>query len=150
MIVRRTKDYEQHVQFPNENFNPELTDVAFIVDETTEEGKALAAKIKDLTPFYDFVTNEAGKLIDVVDTKIQAFADMTRAAIDQVVTVTATLPANTTDTEVIFKVDDGPEIVEPVTNSQAEHSFAFSQPGVYTITVRSQNHGSASVEVTVA
>jgi len=149
MIIYSNKGFEQCSKFPAENLYPDNPDVLFVVDETIDEGKALAAKVMQLYPYYDFVTNEAGELVDVVDIRIKASVDIIQAVVDQVVTVTATLPTNTQDTEVVFRVDDGPDIVESVTNGQAEHSFAFSLPGVYTITVSSQNHGTAAVEVTV-
>lgn len=156
MIIRDNKGYEENSNFPDTNFCPNDPRVLFIIDQTTVEGKELTDKIREFFPtdengpYYDFVTNEEGELIDIIDLRIQAVIDIPQASVDQVVTVTATLPIDTQDTEVIFKVEDGPDIIEPVSNDTAEHPFAFSAPGNYTITVTTPNHGCATVEVTVA
>lgn len=41
----------------------------WLVDETTEEGQSLAQKIRECRPYFDFVLNEEGDLIDVIPTK---------------------------------------------------------------------------------
>jgi hypothetical protein len=73
----------------------------------------------------------------------------TPATVNAVVTVTATLPADTPDAEVTFQVDGGQSYTEPVVNGQASHAYAFSLPGTYRIQVSSAHHGQAVVEVIV-
>lgn len=64
MIVRPDKSYEINSNFPNTNWYENEPD-NFVVDETTEEGATLAAKIVAAHPFYHFVLDEKGRLIDI-------------------------------------------------------------------------------------
>jgi len=64
MIVYADKKYETNSLFPDSNFS-DVEDV-FIVDETTEEGTALAHRIMSAYPYYDFVIKD-GKLVDIVE-----------------------------------------------------------------------------------
>ena len=63
MIVFDNKGFETRSDCPNSNWYEDKE--AYVVDETTEEGRALAAKIVSLYPFYNFVLDDNGKLIDV-------------------------------------------------------------------------------------
>ena len=64
MVIYKDKKYETNSMFPNGNF----TDIAdaFVVDETTEEGKALAQRVITAYPYYDFVIIN-GKLVDIIE-----------------------------------------------------------------------------------
>jgi hypothetical protein len=64
MIVREDKTYEQNSSFLNSN--PYLEETNFIVDETTEEGLALAQRIIAAYPYYDMVVVD-GKLVDIIE-----------------------------------------------------------------------------------
>ena len=65
MIVRKDKTFETNKMFPNANFYPDEDN--FVVDETTDQGKQLADKISRLHPYFDFVLNPDGQLVDVVE-----------------------------------------------------------------------------------
>lgn len=67
MLIYETKDYLAVSSMPNKNFLPNDPNVLFVVDETTEEGKALAAKVQKAAPYYDFVTDQPGNLIDIIE-----------------------------------------------------------------------------------
>lgn len=67
----------------------------------------------------------------------------------QTVTVTATIPEGSDDTEVLFTIPDVFEQAEPVSNGQASHLLQFDQPGTYYVEVSSQRHGRQTVEVVV-
>lgn len=149
MVIYDDKGYEQSSNLPNENFQADNPSVLYVVDETTPEGEALARKVMQLYPYYDFVTDAAGELVDVVDTKIMASIDLPVATVNQVIMVTANIPAGSPDSTISFQVGDGPVEDMPIANDQAVKYYAFSSPGEYVITVSSINHGSASVEVTV-
>ena len=64
MIVRQNKGYEKTDVFPNTNWYEDQPN-NYVVDETTVEGKALAAKIVSLYPYYNFILAN-GQLVDVV------------------------------------------------------------------------------------
>jgi len=66
MILRKTKDFDIHSSFPNTNWE---SDDSYIVDETTEEGKLLADKIKEHSPYFEFVLDGQGNLIDITPTE---------------------------------------------------------------------------------
>ena len=40
----------------------------FVVDETDEQNAELIAKIKEYAPYFDYVTDDEGNLVDVVKT----------------------------------------------------------------------------------
>lgn len=67
MIVRmESRSWETSPDAPNSNWYENEPD-NIIIDETTEEGQALAQKIMKMTPYFDLVFNEAGDVIDVVE-----------------------------------------------------------------------------------
>lgn len=76
-------------------------------------------------------------------------ADPNPAAAGQAITVRATLPPGTPDTEVTFQVEGGQAYVKPVTGGQASHTYAFASPGIYQIMVSSAHHGPRKMEVSV-
>lgn len=99
---------------------------------------------------YELVFDAQGNPTGVrVYPRLTASASPNPAAVNAVVEVTAALPPDTPDTEVMFAVDGGTPVTEPVVQGQAVHAYAFAQPGTYRITVSSQHHGTAVVEVTV-
>jgi hypothetical protein len=64
LIVNKTTKYTQTKDDePNKNWYE--NDEWYVVDETTEEGKILADKIIQHAPYFDFVLNDAGNLIDI-------------------------------------------------------------------------------------
>lgn len=71
------------------------------------------------------------------------------AVVDEMVTITAVLPAGSPDAEVMIQVEDGQEYTEPVEDGQASHLYAFDLPGTYRVTVSSAHHREQVVEVTV-
>lgn len=64
MIVRPDKTHESNSLYPNSNWY-ENEPENYIIDETTEEGAALAAKVVASYPFYNIVLDDDGNLIDV-------------------------------------------------------------------------------------
>lgn len=66
MIIRQDKVYEQNSGYPNTNFTEH--EGVLIVDETTVDGKALADKVIQCSPYMDFII-ENGQLIDVAPTE---------------------------------------------------------------------------------
>lgn len=68
MIVRRDKTYETNSLFLNVNWYEGEDN--YVIDETTEGGKILAEKIKAYFPYFEFVLDEEGNLIDVIPTEI--------------------------------------------------------------------------------
>ena len=64
MIVYLDKNFETHSVHKNKNWYNDGREV-YVVDETTSEGKALAEKIMQHAPYYDFVLDEGGNLIDI-------------------------------------------------------------------------------------
>lgn len=81
--------------------------------------------------------------------RVRVTASPSTAAVDTTVTVTATLPADTQDTQATFQVEGGSAISEDVVDGQASHAYVFVSPGTYQINVSSVNHGRAVVEVVV-
>ena len=66
IIDKNTKCYSFNSCFPNENFTNLSDDEVFVVDETNPENKMLISKVLEHSPYMDFVTNEAGDLIDII------------------------------------------------------------------------------------
>ena len=70
IINKQTKGWQTRSDAPNINFMAEVEpDNWLLVDETTEEGQALMAKIVKYAPYIDFVLDEEGNLIDVIPTE---------------------------------------------------------------------------------
>ena len=66
MVIYTVNDYkifETCSMCPNTDWTGKAE---FVVDETNPENAELLAKIKDLAPCFDYVTDEDGNLIDVV------------------------------------------------------------------------------------
>ena len=79
MIVNKTdKSFQTFDDFPAENwlvqFAEQGIDIGMTAEEAetafyvVEDGSALAMKIVSSTPYYDFVTDEKGNLVDVTPT----------------------------------------------------------------------------------
>lgn len=66
MIVRKDKTFETNSQFPNVDWYNEEN---YVVDETTEVGRVLARKIIENYPYFNFVLDSEGKLIDISPTE---------------------------------------------------------------------------------
>lgn len=64
MLVKKG-EYHQTSLYPNTNW---LGEGYFIIDETTEQGKALAEKITQNSPYYELII-EGDRVIDVVLTE---------------------------------------------------------------------------------
>ena len=60
MIIYENKGFETNSNFPNTDWTGEALYVV-------EDGANIANKIKVLYPYYDFVTDENGRLIDVIE-----------------------------------------------------------------------------------
>lgn len=79
------------------------------------------------------------------------------AEVDATVSVSATLPVGSPDTDVSFVVsytdENGEQTMEPIVvtavDSVASHDFAFAVAGTYQISASSTHHGSDSGEVAI-
>lgn len=67
MIVRRDKGIEISTN-PSYKSVDWYNEGNYVVDETTEEGKALAEKIKSNHPHFEFVLDKYGDLVDITPT----------------------------------------------------------------------------------
>lgn len=70
------------------------------------------------------------------------------------ITVTATLPADSPDNEVVFTaLFNGRPLAEPVdvavTDGQAVQAYIFDKPGYYTVSASSTHHGGAATVIVV-
>lgn len=111
-----------------------------------------AAKIwasHDAGAKIEVVTNEQGNAVVKPLAPIAAKAEPNPVHVDEIVEVTAILPADTRDTEVAFQVENGSAIAEGIVDGQANHAYVFVSPGTYRIQVSSVNHGRAVAEVVV-
>lgn len=65
--VNGLRVYETRSDMPNSDWTGEAEHV---IDETNEQNAELIAKIKRLAPCFDYVTDDSGVLIDVVENDI--------------------------------------------------------------------------------
>jgi hypothetical protein len=138
MIVYKNRGYEDNSTYPNGNFSSD--EQAFVVDETTPEGKALSDKIKSKFPFYDLEIDSSGnpigifffEPIKVILDKLEILADGIDTA-----TITATVddPASTETIELYH----GETLVDskPAVAGSASFEVTMSAPGTLTLTVKS-------------
>ena len=63
--VNDLKIYETRSDKPNEDWTGKAD---FVIDETNSENETLLNKIKNYAPYFDYVTNLIGELIDVEKT----------------------------------------------------------------------------------
>ena len=70
--VDNLKIYETRSDKPNTDW----TDKAeFVIDETNIDNSELIKKIKEYVPYFDYVTDKNGKLIDVIKTGEMVYSD---------------------------------------------------------------------------
>jgi len=121
--------------------------IMYYPDEYTVEGTEEVWLNQDRA-FYDTETGQW-----TIYDRLTASGPAT-ATTGETITVTATLPVDSPDTEISFQVRFGNETSEPVTvpvtDGTAEQQFSFDVEGAYTIIISSVHHGSASVGVTVS
>lgn len=80
---------------------------------------------------------------------VSAAASPNPAVVSATVTVTATLSPAASSASVTFQVEGGQAYIEPVTNGQASHAFAFATAGTYRILVFAVECSTTTVEVVV-
>lgn len=68
MIVRNDKTYESNSNFPKQKIYDSDSTIIHVIDETTPGGQEIAYKVKQFYPYYDFVTDVNGNLIDITQT----------------------------------------------------------------------------------
>lgn len=68
MAIIRDNLIETNSLFPDSDWYHEENEV---IDETTEEGKALVEKILALAPAYKLVRDAKGKIVDAVDDPVK-------------------------------------------------------------------------------
>lgn len=69
MILYTTNDlkiYETRSDKPNEDWTGKAE---FVLDETNPGKAELILKVKEFAPYFDYVKNDAGELVDVTKTK---------------------------------------------------------------------------------
>lgn len=99
---------------------------------------------------YDLTLDSEGKPNGVrIYPRLTAEASPNPAAVNDIVTVTAALPLDSPDSEVVFQIAGGTAYSEPATGDQASHAYAFATAGDYMILVSSAHHGVAQVGVKV-
>lgn len=149
MIVRPNKGYETNNNKPNENWYENEPD-NYVVDETTDTGKALADKITLNYPYYELVV-ENGVLTDVTPyNPISATTDKPEILADgtDTATITATVD-DTTSTETI-ELYHGETLVDSksAVNGVATFEITMTEVGTLTLTVKSTTkYGQADVTI---
>ena len=66
VIIKQSKDWEIHSSFPNTDWD---NNGNYVVDETSESGKSLADKIIANSPYFNFVLDSEGVLVDITPTE---------------------------------------------------------------------------------
>lgn len=152
MIVRSDKTWATTSEAPNSNFDEGCPD-AVVIDETTDEGMALAFKVTQYYPYFELVKDGSGKIIDVISTRITVECPEA-ATVNQDILLTITCKDEAEATVVIGTVIDGynSSTAETVDISDGEGSFVlnFSAVGTYTVNVSTLNHGSVEVRMVVS
>lgn len=130
MIVRANKGYETNSAYPNTDwYNDGRT--LYVVDETTPEGRELASRIMQAYPFYDFVTDENDKLINIIEyPSIQYSVDKTTITNAEIATITIIEPA------IVLAEIDGEEYEV----SDGEIEYSNENPGQHTIILKSDGY----------
>jgi hypothetical protein len=94
---------------------------------------------------------ELDKDLSVITYSIIAFYMTPEAPFkDGETVVTGMIPKDSADSKISFQINSGDIIEEGVVDGMAKHTFIFSDPGEYTITLSSESHGTISKVVTVA
>ncbi len=74
MIVKKDKTYETHVYYPDTDWYNEGN---YVVDETNVSSKVLVAKIKQHSPYFEFVLDTEGNLVDIDPIEPEQSEDIT-------------------------------------------------------------------------
>jgi hypothetical protein len=148
MIVRANKGYETREDIPNKNWYESQAN--YIVDETTDEGKLLAEKIKSNFPYYDLVVS-GGELTDVTPySPIAVTTDKTQILADGTDTATITATVDDTTSSETIELYQGDTLVDSksAVNGVATFEVTMTEPGTLTLTVKSTTkYGQADVSV---
>jgi len=139
MIVdKNCKAYSINSKFPNGNFTD--NENVYIVDETTQEGKALKEKIIKNYPFFDFVEDTEGNLIDIsIYPEIEYSIDKTQITTTETATITINDPA------IITAIIDGQEY--EVTDGMIEYSN--ENVGTHEIVLKALGYKDAKITIEV-
>lgn len=130
MIIRANKGFETNTKYPNSDWYND-GNTLYVVDETTPEGKELAGKIQNAYPFYDYVTNDKGELIDIaVYPPIQYSIDKNTITTVETATISIIEPA-----VVVAVIDD-----EEYTVTDGEIEYSNENPGQYTIILKADGY----------
>jgi hypothetical protein len=139
MIIRNDKGYETNILYPKTDWYKD-GHTLYIVDETTPEGEQLARRIEQVYPFYDFVTDGEGKLIDIIEyPPIQYNVDKSTIATTETAIITITEPAAVTAI-----IDD-----EEYTIDDGEIEYSNENSGTHIITLKAERRRDASIEIEV-
>jgi hypothetical protein len=139
MIVRANKGFETNSLYPKTDWYKDGHTI-YVVDETTPEGMELAQKIARSYPYYDFVTDSEGNLIDITEyPPIQYSINKTTITAAEITSITITDPA--TVTAIIggeeYKVTDG------------EIEYSNENVGTHIITLKTEGYRDAVIEIEV-
>lgn len=130
MIIRPDKSYETHSNFPKTNwYENEMNN--YVVDETTEDGKTLAEKIRTNYPYFDLVIQN-NELIDVLPfNPISIISDKPQITTDGIdtATITATIDDINSSEIINFYVNGTLVSSENVVNGVETIQINATEPG---------------------
>jgi len=147
VIVRGNKGYETRSDKPNEDWYSEGN---YVVNETTKEGKALAKKIVNYYPRYDFVKDESGNITGFIFYEKVILSCPSTALSGRAVAISVTTENNGEETgdgvEAALYIDGAEQARGPM---PITWPVIFDTPGTYLIEVDAGRHGRVSREVMV-
>lgn len=127
IICPQLSTMEGNSEYPNANwYDDEMHQDWLIVDETTEEGKALAKRIVKSFPYLDLVI-EDDKLVDIVEwPELEYSIDKTQLSTGEIATITTEPDTIAVVDEQEYQLVDG--VLEYSNDNIGVHSLVLKQP----------------------
>lgn len=150
MIVNKNKNYFRNSAVLSENIMTWPVKETYLVDESTPEGKALADKIERLWPYINLVVKN-DTLIDVVDLTVKV-ACPDSASIGENVNLFIECCEQSADIAILADIDGTDYTVSDkvdLYDGSGSATLSFDDVGEYTISVTTEQHGTALMKVVV-
>ncbi len=137
IICPNLTKFETNSNYRNTNWYDDYRKNWLVVDETTEEGKVLARRIRTTFPFFDLVLDDS-KLVDIVEwPEVEYTIAKTKLTINEVITITTEPNTIAVIDAQEYQLEDG--ILE----------YSNENPGKHFVKLKKEKYKDAVIQIEV-